>query len=210
MFFLESKHILDAATVDHTLVVNKDGARLQKMMDDVTLCEWIIPILHMDSKDEEVFVDIDETFLKLLKKFNIFSLDNTSAYFDNVAYVYNVGEMVTWETRLPKLAGIMSIPETIDLYYEHSDAHMYIEDEYLNLVFKKIYKIKLKVFKSFQKVSEKVFINFNIVNEIFQKHKTEVCKIYIEEDFPMCLEFSDSVSLLTRYYIAPLYDEEGI
>ncbi len=34
MFFLESKHVLDAATVDHTLVVNKDGARLQKMMDN--------------------------------------------------------------------------------------------------------------------------------------------------------------------------------
>lgn len=204
MFFLESKHVLDAANVDHTLVVNKDGARLQKMMDDVTLCEWIIPLLHVESKDEEVFVDIDETFLKLLKICNFFSLDNTTAYFDNVAYVYNVGEMVTWETRLPKLAGIMSIPETIDIYYEHSDAHMYIEDEYLNIDFKKVYKIKLKVFKSFKKVSEKVFINFNIVNEILQKHKTEICKIYIEEDFPICLEFSDPVNLLTRYYIAPL------
>ncbi len=99
-----------------------------------------------------------------MKLCNLFSLDNTTAYFDNVTYVYNIGEMVTWETRLPKLAGIMSIPETIEIY--------------LNIIFKKIYKIKLKVLKSFKKVSEKVFINFNIVNEILQKHKTEICKIF--------------------------------
>ena len=208
MFFLETKHLVDVASLEHTLVVTKDGARLQRMMDDVTLCECIIPIFHCTQEDEESFVDIDETFLKLLKKFSIFSLKGPKVFFEDTEYIFKTGEMVTWETRLPKLACILIVPYDLECYIEDTDAYVYTEEEHLVIEFENLLKKKFKLFQNFQKVSEKVFINFNFVLGILNDHKGKVCKIYIENEFPMCLEFSSVDQLTIRYYIAPLYENE--
>lgn len=207
MFFLETKHLVDIVSTDHTLVVTKDGARLQRMMDDVTLCEWNVPIFHSTQEDEESFVDIDETFINLLKKFSIFSLKGPKVFFDDIEYIFKTGEMVTWETRLPQLACILTVPHDIECYTEDTDAYVYTEEDYLIIEFENFLKKKLKVFQNFQKVSEKVFINFDFVLGILDDHKGKVCKVYIEKEFPMCLEFSGHDNLSTRYYIAPLFDE---
>jgi hypothetical protein len=208
MFFLETKHLVDTLTLDHTLVVTKDGARIQRMVDDVTLCEWIVPIFHSTQEDEESFVDIDETFLKLLKKFSIFSLKGPKVFFEDLEYTFKTGEMVTWETRLPQLACILTVPHDLECYTEDTNAHVYTEEDHLVIEFKKLLKKKFKLFQNFQKNSEKVFIHFDFVLEILKDHKGKVCKVYIEKEFPMCLEFSGHDHLTTRYYIAPLYEDE--
>lgn len=209
MFFLETKHLVDIVSLEHTLVVTKDGARLQKMFDDVTLCEWIIPIFHSTEEDEESFVDIDETFLKLLKKFSIFSLKGPKVFFEDLEYTFKTGEMVTWETRLPHLVGILTVPYDLgDCYTEEPEAYMYTDEDHFVIEFKSSLKKKIKLFQNFQKNSEKVYINFEFVLKVFHDHRGKVCKVYIENEFPMCLEFSGHDHLTTRYYIAPLYDDE--
>ena len=44
MYLLETKNLPD----EGTLVITKDGAVVQNMMDETTLCEYIIPLFHSD------------------------------------------------------------------------------------------------------------------------------------------------------------------
>lgn len=187
MFVVETKHIVD---LEGTLVYIDGKCTVQNMIiDDTTLEEISIPLIHSD--DEELAIVLDDTLKKLIQTFPLVLFDSIYAKFTDISYRYTKGDVITWETRLPQKIGIV---EPIQLLPEgHSTIH--VENNTL-ILGNNIVKTFFYKFNSFQ---ETMIVNMEILKTIFEKHKDTPFIIYLEEEFPICLEFKN-----IRYYVAPL------
>ena len=190
MYLLETKNLPD----EGTLVITKDGAVVQNMMDETTLCEYIIPLIHSDPEAKEVAVVLEDFF----KKWPLMMIDEEEVHFGNVNYYYEKGEVTTWGTRLPKLVGIIKSPQ-----WEINETWCELKIKGDNL------RVETDSFTFLEKNFFKIYdfdggvnVNPQILKNIFNDHKDQMVKIYLEEEFPVCLEFMGNINV--RYYVAPL------
>ena len=195
MYFLETCHIPE---ITGTLVVQRDQAYIQQIMDDeITIREWVIPVLHHE-KEEELYIVIDEHILELFKKYTFVRITSEYLNFGEVSYRYDHGDVLSWETQLPKLVCIMKVPELHELHSEYCTC--IVDRKYFNIECGKT----LHHYNTIQ-IFERAKANFQstLLSSIFHENRGKVCKVYLEDDFPICLEFSYPVQ---RYFIAPCVD----
>lgn len=190
MIILETKYI---SNTEGTLVYTEGQCMIQNMiMDDTTMEEIIVPVIHGD--DCEMAIVLDDTLLQLLKNFKVVHFDDTRAHFENFSYVYERGDVLTWETRLPKKIGIMEIPRILP------EGHVTLKVSGDRLNINDIFESK--IFYKFENFEGTLDINMNILKKVFEKHPNEIFILYLESDFPICIEFLGSMKI--RYYVAPV------
>ena len=191
MFLVEYK---DPPEVFTNLVVNKDECLIQYMCDEnITITEWIYPVIWSDDECEEVSVTFDETISKLLKDSNFFKVSKKNIDFGNVAYKYTPGEILSFETRLPEFSCVLPPTEWGLL---DSEIDITISDTFDVTSDDTTYRYPIlhlaKKFPSKLKIQSK-----------FLKSLKSLTKIYIEENFPICLE---TLNPRKRVYIAPCFE----
>lgn len=191
MFLVESKYIPETGTL---ILTPNNGLIQYDMNNDTVLCEQIIPLVHSMDDAPELSVVLEPFF----KKWPILVIDDKYIHFDTISYVYKKGEIITWGTRLPKLIGIIKSPfyDTDETECKIKTNEGYITFETKSFIFSEKNLFRVSEFK------EGVYINIQILNNIFKQHKNKFVKIFLEEEFPICLEFIDITN--TRYYVAPL------
>lgn len=187
MFVVETKHIVD---LEGTLAYTDGKCTIQNMiLDDTTLEEIMIPLIHGDKT--ELAIVLDATLKKLFQTFPLVLFDDMYAKFGDISYRYTRGDVITWETRLPTKIGIV---EPLQLLPE-GQTTIEIKNDTLvlgdNIIKNFFYK-----FNSFEGI---IVVNMELLKIIFEKHKDTPFILYLEEEFPICLEFKR-----TRYYVAPL------
>ena len=187
MFVLETKHIIN---VEGTLVCIKGTCIVQNMiLNDTTLEEITLPLIHSD--DIELAVVIDDTLKKLILKFPIVLFDHTHANFGPILYKYTKGDVIIWETRLPKKIGII---EPLQLLPE-GQSTIQVKNNKLILGD----KIVTNFFYKFNSFEQTIVVNMELLKTIFDRHKDTPFIIYLEEEYPICIEFKN-----IKYYVAPL------
>lgn len=190
MIILETKYI---SHTEGTLVYTEGQCMIQNMiLDDTTMEEIIVPLIHKD--DSDMAIILDDTLSQLLKSFKIVHFDDTHAHFGEISYVYEKGEVLTWGTRLPKRIGIMEIPKILP------DGHVTLKISGDRLIVGDT--LETKIFYKFENFEETLDINMNLLKKIFEKHQNEPFVLYLECDFPIGIEFLGSTKV--RYYVAPL------
>lgn len=194
---IESKHLKG---IQGNLVITQESCVVQTIIDDTTLKEWIVPLFHRSPELSEVSVPIDSN---ILHNHEVLLIDKTHIHVDDISYPYKQGDIIGWETRLPELLAIIRVPIVSDgvkglctLWIKDGQLHIKTED---SIVYH--YRL-LYTFKD-----STTCINGGVIRNIFNDHSGELCKIYMEEDFPVCLEFTNAFELKTRYYIAPCVPE---
>jgi hypothetical protein len=169
MFLVEYK---DPPKVFNNVVVNSCECVFQYMPDDeVTITEWVYPVFWHDDECEEISINFDETLSKLLEESNFFKVSKNFLDTGNISYKYTPGDIVSFETRLPPTEWGM-LDDIIDINV----------DETFNLTCDNLtykYPISHKI-KNFQKSLR--------IQSKFLKDLKSFTKIYLEEDFPMCIE----------------------
>ena len=202
MYFFETKRFLELEE-DTTLVISNDKPVIQELYhEDTVLCETVIEYFHMDGS-EEIAVVLSEKILKLFKLYKIFSIDSTKVFFGDITLEYQKGEIQTLESTEPmKLSCIVNIDESLLVEDDCTTCKINIDDN-LNLEFDNKITFHKKTFKTFH-ASHKQKFNFDLLSPILNDHKGQMCKIYMDDDRPLCLEFlRDTV---TRYHVAPMYE----
>ena len=191
MFLVEYK---DPPHVFTNLVVNKDECLFQYMCDEnVTITEWIYPVIWSDDECEEVSVNFDETISNFLKDSNFFKVSKNFIDFGNIVYKYKPGEILSFETRLPEFSCVVPPIE------------WGLPDNVINITISDTFDItcndityKYPIFHLVKKFSKKLKIQSK-----FLKSLKSLTKLYIEENFPICLE---TLNPRKRVYIAPCFE----
>ena len=205
-YYFETRHFhnFEEGT---TLFADTSKTVIQELQyEDTVLCETIIPCVHKEvsEKSEEISMMIDEKLLKLFKLFKVFSIDSEKVFFEDISYEYPKGEVLKLESRFPpQLRCMFTITDTLLLEDDREKCHIYV-DEKVHINFEHGLHLEQKTFKTFSNCS-KVKFNFELLRPIFEDHKSQVCKMYLDTDSPISLEFLNDTTV--RYHVAPLYDE---
>lgn len=191
MIILETKHLVG---FDESTIVYTDGrCMIQRMiLDDTTLEEVVIPVIYGDNSDMGSI--IDAKLSSFFKSFQMVRFDDTHAHFGEISYRYQKGDILVWGTRLPDLIGVMTIPYILpegSTKIEMKDDILVMNDS-----------IEKKLFFKIKSFNNTITINMDILKKVFEKHKEQTFKIYLEEECPICIEFVDSV--IKRYYVATM------
>ena len=199
--FIETKHL---KSLSGTLVISNNVCTIQQLSDSTaTLTEWVIPILHCGVSNVELAVELTPIFVDLVGRSEIVHITDDYACFGNVSITYKKGDIVSWGTRLPELAAIVKIPEVT---VENDTVELSIHDNLLNFRMNDM-TLHQNVFHAFKEF-EGITVDLGILKDILNKHIGCMCKLYIENDFPVCLEFIDPTQLTVRYYVAPICVDE--
>ena len=191
---LETKYIRG---VDGNMVINNDVCVVQKVRwDDTVLQECVIPILYKSPDVPEVSVEIRQD---IVSNHDVIKIDSTHIHTSTVSYPYTQGEVVYWPTSVPPLVAVFQVPDVTiepsvkcELVIENNTLHVNLEKSMA-------YHIPtIHTFKSFHGV----YLDSGIIGDVFKDHIGELCKLHMEEDVPVCLEFTSMFDLRTRYYIA--------
>jgi hypothetical protein len=193
MLILEVQHLKKSNAP--ALVLKNKVLRTQTFDDpdeNATLTEVIIPYIYC-SIDEELSINIDENLYDLINNdFSIVAkINNDCIDFGWCSYYYEKGEVIEWETRLPDLCCVCKIP---NIDFNDDTVEVFVDDTLNfkttdNIVYKVPILHKIKDFEGL-KINPKYLI------------KGEYCKIYLEKDFPLCIELIGNH--VERRYIAPL------
>ena len=191
MFLIEYR---DSPSVFTNVVINKRECVFQYASDDnITITEWIYPVVWHDDECEEVSLNFDETLQKLFKGSNFFKVSKDFIDIGNISYKYTQGDIMSFDTRLPELCCVL--PPTIWGCVE-SEIKITIDETFNiscnNLTFKFPLTFKIKNFSKHLKIQSK-----------YLKELKSFTKVYIEENFPICLE---TVNPNMRVYIAPCFE----
>ena len=190
MYLLETKNL----PIEGTLVITKDGAVVQDMLDETTLCECVVPLIHSHSDAKEVAVVLEDFF----KTRPIMMIDEEQVHFGNLSYYYEKGEVTTWGTRLPNLVGVMKCPKWDT---DETCGEIKVKGDNIVVSTASFTFLEKNFFKIFE-FDEIVHVNPQLLKNIFNEHEEEMVKVYLEKDYPVCLEFMGIKNL--RYYVAPL------
>lgn len=189
MIIVETKHIKNR---EGTIVYTEGQCMIQNMiMDDTTMEEILVPLLHGNNSDMAII--IDDTLSEFFKTFKIVHFDDTHAHFGEISYRYQQGDVLTWGTRLPKLIALMEMPLLPSGYSEIkiSENRMIIGDTF-----------EKNIFYKFENFDGTIHVSMDLLKKVFEKHPNEPFKLYLEEEFPIGIEFLGPVVI--RYYVAPL------
>ena len=206
MFFIECKSI-PHTRVDSTIVYTNNQCVIQYIEeDDVNLIEYIVPVLHTDDEKIEVSIVIDEFVSKCIKKFFVMKIDSKTVSFDNeVVYTFTAGEIISWETRLPIFSCCFVVPKISDFLDEGDSETLNIQvsKDFLILKTENVYSFQYQLLHCYNEyIHSSVCVNSLFLIKYFKLHQGEFCKMYIEKDFPICLEFIKNYT--ERIYVAPI------
>lgn len=192
MFLVEYNDPPDIFT---NVVINKQECTFQYMSDDnTTITEWVYPVIWHDDECEEISINFDETLPKLFKNSNLFKVSKKFLDVDSISYEYTPGDILSFETRLPELCCVLPPTEWGTIT---GDTVNITVDETFNLTCDKLtykYPITHKI---------KIFTKSLRIQSNFLKDLKSFTKIYLEEDFPICIE---TVKPNVRVYIAPCFE----
>lgn len=190
--FIETKHLKD---LSGTLVISGNLCTVQQISEDtITLIEWIVPILHNDRTLKEVAVELD-----FKTPGSIVHITDEWVHSGNKSTRYKKGDIVSWGTRLPELIAIVCASDTdlegdeCIISVDGSDLSVGVGDEV-------VHHKTLHTFRDFVGIT----VDLRVLKGILESHTDQVCKLYAEEDFPLCLEFISDDGLTKRYYVAPI------
>ena len=190
MIILETQYISD---VEGTLVYTEGQCMIQNMiMDDTTMEEIIVPVIHGD--DSDMAIVLNDTLSQLLKSFKVVHFDDIRAHFGNFSYVYEKGEVLTWGTRLPKRIGVIEPPKFLP------EGHVTLKISGDRMIINDIFETK--IFYKFENFEETLNINMDLLKKVFEKHPNEPFILYLENEFPIGIEFLGTMKV--RYYVAPV------
>ena len=177
------------------MVINKKECVVQKVDDDaITIHEWVYPVLWHDDECEEISVTCDEIITWLLGKNTFFKVSKKFIYFEDYTYKFHPGEILCFETRLPKLIAIIS--PCVNMPIMGEDVVTLKITDTLNMHGGKGSILHTRIIHKFENFEKGVTIDMKYFPKTFSKP----WKLYMEEDFPICIETLDPVK---RVYIAP-------
>jgi hypothetical protein len=122
-------------------------------------------------------------------------IDNGWCEMEGYSYLYEPGDFMTWGTELPELACLCSVPE-VSLTGTYSISIS--KNRLCFTSFDNSEKYFFETIKSFPE-TKKVYVDMKNLSEVLGGYRGLIMKLYLREDFPICIEFNDS----TRVYIAP-------
>lgn len=181
-----------------TLYIDSRECLVQYEKNDVTLVEHKIPCLYNDNSCS-VSLKITEKLYEKMKDSKWMIIDDGWCEMDGYSFLYEPGDFMTWGTELPELACLCGVPDV-------SLSGMYsISVEKNKLCFTSSdnsEKYFFETIKNFLKPEEqkKVYVDMDNLSGILGEYRGLIMKLYLREDFPICIEFNDN----TRIYIAPL------
>lgn len=199
MFIIETKIFLEFCQVDDILQFENDSCVIQRQLSDPVLEERIIPIWKSRDKKTEIIVKIDEHILKLFKNFFWIKINYSTLECDGLTYKFLEGDFLTWGSYSPSLTCIMTVP---NISHIHSDVVKVGVNEKTFFVKDKLFCENFFVISKYFDVEIEVGLEYLL--QVFGKHPNRLCKIYIKESNPLCIEIHG----YGRYYIAPIMDEE--
>jgi hypothetical protein len=209
MFFIECKTIPQTCS-ESTIVYTNNQCVIQFIENgEVNLIEYIIPVLHTDDEKMEVSIVIDEFISKCIKKFFVMKIDSKTVSFDNeINYTFTPGEIITWETRLPKFSCCFRVPR-ISEFLDEDDSetlNIKVSKDFLILKTENTYSFQYQLLHCYEEYNNtpSFSVNSYFLVRHLKQHENEFCKLYIENDFPMCLEFVKNYT--ERVYIAPIIE----
>mgnify|MGYP003633153645 FL=1 len=191
MFLVEYK---DPPSIFTNVVINKKECMFQYMSDDnITITEWVYPVVWHDDECEEISINFDETLPKLFEGSTFFKVSKKFLDVDNVSYEYTPGDILCFETRLPELCCVIPPTEWGKL----DDVINIAVDDTLNITSDK-FTYKYQIIHKIKNFKENLKIQSNYLEDV-----KSCTKVYIEENFPICLE---TVNPNKRVYIAPCFE----
>ncbi len=199
MFIIETKIFSEFCQVDDILQFENDSCVIQRQLSDPVLEERIIPIWKSHNKKSEITIKIDENILKLFKNFFWIKINSSTLECDGLTYKFPEGDFLTWGSYSPSLTCITTVPNISHIY---SDVVKVGVNEKTFFVKDKLFCENFFVISKYFDVEVEVGLEYLL--QVFGKHPNRLCKIYIKESNPLCIEIHG----YGRYYIAPIMDEE--
>lgn len=199
MFYLETKDI--PRLLGSNIIIDKTRAIIQELEENhIYLNEYLIPLMHWDENTpKEVSIEIDEFILKCLDMYPCFGVNEKTIFFGKeITYDYVQGDIVELVTQLPTLSCCFMVPGNLSSLI-NSDIIEVSVSKTLNI--NKVIHYPLEYV--FDKIGPFKFDSSCIVEE-FEKNKGKFCKMYLEEDFPLCFEFTLPNDVKKRIFIAPI------
>lgn len=196
MYFIECRHFKDEH-FNHQLVLSSEGAKIQNQEEnDVVLEEWDIPVSWQGEEKFEVCFVLCEKIFKILKNnpIIIIFLDHIESL--STTFYFKISDHLSWETWIPRVTCILEIPK-ID-YLENDTVTLSVSEN--KLFIKDGSEIIYKFQNFFMFEEHSIDVQTFYLQEVFEKHLGKVCKLYIHEESPVCIEFFDG----HRIFIAPI------
>lgn len=180
------------------LVITQTSCVIQRIKyDETVLQEGVIPIVYRSPDIEEISMELNPD---IINNHDVIKLDSYHIHTPTVSYPYTQGDMVAWETKLPPLVTIFKIP---DITLQTSTrCELIVDSTHLHINLEESLEYHIQTVHTFH-TGRGVYLNSGIIGGIFKDHPKELCKLYMEKDTPVCLEFTSMFDLRTRYYIAP-------
>jgi len=199
MFIIETKIFSEFCQIDDILQFENNLCVIQRHLSDPVLEERIIPIWNSVNDPKEITIKIDEHILSFFKNFFWIKINYSTLECDGLTYKFPEGDFLTWGSYSPSLSCIMTVPK---ISHIHSDIVKIGVNEKTFFVKDKLFCENFSVISKYLNVE--VEIGLEYILEVFEKHPNRLCKIYIKESNPLCIEIHG----YGRYYIAPIMDEE--
>jgi hypothetical protein len=176
-----------------TLVVRQDTCVIQEVQDELgILDEYLIPYAYNDKAfTHDVYINIDDILLGLMEKNEYMCVYAARVEFGLVHYHFKNDPVDHYETRLPTCAFVCILPDfkfDCDVTFRHSWIHL---DNGLTY--------DLELLHEIEKVVYDIRINGRFLEPGF-------CKVYKEENFPVCLEYIKD-GYIKRRFISPIENE---
>lgn len=212
MFFIECKNIVTAGVSAGATLAYAGGHQclLQNIDEgDVRLVEHVFPVVHSTDPAFEVAIEVDDFVLKCAARYSLMRVDATTLTFDNeVVYAYTRGEIMGYETRLPTLSCCLTVPDRVADLLEDDDGEslrVRVTENFLHLRTEHGLECRFPVIHCFQQFRDDgVAVNSCYLTDLLTEHAGQFCKLYLEKDFPVCIE-TVSGAVSERNYLAPLY-----
>lgn len=193
MYVIETRYFKDEH-IGTTLCIQGDKVVIQRRdEEDVILEEWDFPFYN-HGEFLETCVFIDEKKMNFIKKSLFVIINQKSFETHEIKMNFEQGEYVTWDTFVPELTCILCIPHIPDINTVR--VTLTISEQYMT-----IGEYSFRTIKTFFNGS--IDMSFLHLQNVFSKHTGKICKLYVSQDSPLCLEFFDGY----RIFIAPMCSE---
>ena len=197
MYVIETRYFKDEH-LNTVLCVDSARVFIQKRSEnDAVLAEWFIPFIKME--DLETNFKISEKFLKFIKQSSFIVIHKNFFETQHVKINFDQEEFLCWDTfTQDKPTCILEIPTLDNESIGDEDlVNFAIENNKLCLCVEEDTTFIFEPVKIFCDGTVNIFGCY--LKEVFEKHTGKVCKLYIQKDNPLCLEFCDGY----RIFIAP-------
>lgn len=196
MYFIDCIYFKDAH-FNRQLVVSPDGAKIQYQEDnDIVLIEWDIPIFNQGDQNIEVCFILCEKIFKIIRDNPIVIIFQDRIESLTTSFYFKMSDHLSWDTWIPRVTCIMKVP-VID-FLEQDTVTLQVQEQKLCIKDGPDVIYKFQTFFMFEEHS--INVQTFYLQDVFTKHTGKVCKLYIHEESPVCIELFEG----PRIFIAPV------